>query len=186
MYNQRRLQRNGSGRTGPAQTFPPAPSTRGYISEEDEDDVASSYHGGEYEPDFEMMVTRSQTGRSSRKSRGSASGSMIMPMLSEQQQPVPIVSLGPPVEVKKIRVKVHYEDSRYVMIGLDTQFGDFVSSVRNKFAMMQNFKIKIKDDGDMVTMSDQDDLDMAKEMAKENAMKSRTSIGKMEAWIEAV
>jgi PB1 domain len=166
--NSNKLPSMGQQLTGP-------PSTQGYISEEDEENMTTtSSQGGYDEPDFEMMMSRSATGRSSRRSRASNSGSTVMPAVPELSQ------LGAPVEVKKIRVKVHAEDSRYVIIAPNAQFGDFVTSVRTKFAIMQSFKIKVKDEGDMITMSDQDDLDIALDVAKEHARQMRSEMGKME------
>jgi hypothetical protein len=47
--------------------------------------------------------------------------------------------------------------------------------VRNKF------KVEFKDDGDMITMADQDDLDMAVQTAKSVARKEGSDMAKMEA-----
>jgi hypothetical protein len=49
---------------------------------------------------------------------------------------------------------------------------EFSQSIREKFGMRQNFKVEIKDDGDMITMADQDDLDMAIDTAKDNARRA--------------
>jgi hypothetical protein len=103
------------------------------------------------EPDFEMISARS----SGRKRRS-----------------VP--------EAKKIRVKVHADDTRYVMVGVAIEFKDFVDQIRIKFGIRQNFKVKIKDEGDMITMADQDDLDMAIAQSKSDARKERNEMGKME------
>jgi hypothetical protein len=104
------------------------------------------------EPDFEMMSVRSSTGRSRR--------------------PVP--------DIKKIRVKVHTEDTRYVMISVEVQLKEFMEQIKNKFSITQAFKVKIQDEGDMVTLGDQDDLEMAISQAKQDARKERNDMGKME------
>ncbi len=87
-------------------------------------------------------------------------------------------------DVRKFRVKVHAEDVRYIMIGGAVEFPDFVDRIRDKFGMRRPFKIKIKDedmpDGDMITMGDQDDLEMAMMSAKEAAKRQRQDIGKIE------
>jgi hypothetical protein len=112
---------------------------------------------GEYndfdEPDFDMMSRTS--GRASR---------------------------GPPryVEVSRIRVKVHADDTRYVMIGPAIEFRDMVDQIRAKFGIRQNFILSIKDDGDMITMSDQDDLDMALMSSVADARKEGSELGRME------
>jgi len=89
-------------------------------------------------------------------------------------------------DIKKIRVKVHAEDSRYVMVSTPIQFKDFIDQIRNKFGLRQNFKVKIKDEGDMITMADQDDLDMAITQSKSDARKEKNEMGKMEVWIQVV
>jgi hypothetical protein len=108
------------------------------------------------EPDFEMM---------SRSNGGQRRG-------SRQRRSAP--------DIRKIRIKVHAEDTRYVMIGTAVEFADFIAQIRQKFGMRQNFKVKIKDEGDMITMADQDDLDMAISQAKTDARKERADMGKME------
>jgi hypothetical protein len=116
----------------------------------EEEDYASND-----EPDFEMM-SRGAGRRGSRRKRRSAP------------------------DVHKIRVKVHAEDTRYVMVGTAVEFADFIAQIRQKFGMRQNFKVKIKDEGDMITMADQDDLEMAISQAKTDARKERADMGKME------
>jgi len=72
------------------------------------------------------------------------------------------------------------------MVGTAVEFKDFVDQIRIKFGIRQNFKIKIKDDGDMITMADQDDLDMAIMQSKSDARKERNEMGKMEVWIQTL
>jgi hypothetical protein len=89
-----------------------------------------------------------------------------------------------PVEVKKIRVKVHAnEDTRYIMIGPEIQMGDFERKIAEKFKMRGAVKIKIVDEGDMVTMGDQDDLEVVIQAAKSAARRERSDMGKMEVCI---
>jgi hypothetical protein len=82
--------------------------------------------------------------------------------------------------MKKIRVKVHADDTRYVMVGTAVEFKDFIDQIRAKFGIRQPFKVKIRDEQDMITMADQDDLDMAIETAKAGAKKEKSDMGKME------
>lgn len=130
-----------------------------YIEEEEE---GSDYDDGSLE-DFEMVTN-------TRRGPGSMSGSSR----ATSRRP----------EVRKIRVKVHAEDVRYIMVGTAIEFPDLVDRVRDKFGIRRRFKIKIKDedvpDGDMITMGDQDDLDMAIMSSKDLAKKQRQDIGKME------
>ncbi|KIW08021.1 uncharacterized protein PV09_00966 [Verruconis gallopava] len=130
-----------------------------YISEEEEDEYSMSYDEG----DFEMLGPRpALSARSSASTRRS----------------------GP--TMKKIRVKVHADDTRYVLVGSAVEFRDFVDQIRKKFGIRQSFKIKIKDDQDMITMADQDDLDMAIESAKSIARKEKSDMGKMEVWVQII
>jgi tetratricopeptide (TPR) repeat protein len=124
-----------------------------YISEEEEDEYSMSYD----EADFEMLGPKPAL-----SARSSAS----------TRRPGPAM--------KKIRVKVHADDTRYVLVGSAVEFRDFVDQIRKKFGLRQSFKIKIKDDQDMITMADQDDLDMAIESAKSFARKEKSDMGKME------
>ncbi|KAF9877903.1 NADPH oxidase regulator [Colletotrichum karsti] len=126
---------------------------------EDEDD--GSDYGSFDEGDFEMVSNR-RPGTNSMSSRGGS------------RRP----------EIRKIRVKVHAEDVRYIMVGAAVEFPDFIDRIREKFGLRRRFKIKIRDEdmpnGDMITMGDQDDLDMAIMTAKSQARKARQDIGKME------
>ncbi|OCK96129.1 uncharacterized protein K441DRAFT_686104 [Cenococcum geophilum 1.58] len=89
-------------------------------------------------------------------------------------------------DIRTIRVKVHAEDTRYVFIEPNKAFRDFVAQIREKFGLRQNFKIKIKDEEDMITMSDQDDLDMAIQNSRTAARREKAEMGKMEVWIQEV
>ncbi|KAH7308094.1 tetratricopeptide [Stachybotrys elegans] len=134
-----------------------------YVEEEEE---GSDYDGSFDEGDFEMVSSR--RGPGSVTSRGTSRR----------------------VDVRKIRVKVHAEDVRYIMIGTAVEFPDFVDRVRDKFALRRKFKMKVKDedmpDGDMITMGDQDDLDMVIQTAKSMARRQRQEVGRMEIWIQEI
>jgi hypothetical protein len=132
-----------------------------YIEEEDE---ASDYDGSFDEGDFEMMTGRRGPGSVSSRSQSRR------------------------IDVKKIRVKVHADDVRYIMIGTAVEFSDFVDRIRDKFGLRRKFKIKVRDedvpDGDMITMGDQDDLDMVVMSSKSQARRQRQEVGRMEIWVQ--
>ncbi|TID25307.1 NADPH oxidase regulator [Venturia nashicola] len=130
-----------------------------YISEEEEDG-SDSYINSYDEAEFEMLPSLPQQMRRGSTRRGPA--------------------------MKKIRVKVHADDTRYVLVGSAVEFKDFVNQIRAKFGIRQAFKIKIKDENDMITMADQEDLEMAVETAKSGARREKSDMGKMEVWIQAV
>ncbi|CAG9993603.1 unnamed protein product [Clonostachys byssicola] len=92
------------------------------------------------------------------------------------------------VEMRRIRVKVHTSDDvRNIEFGSTIHFQDLVDRVRDKFALRRRFKIKIKDEdmpeGDMITMGDQDDLEMAISSAKSIAKLHGQELGRIEIWI---
>lgn len=90
-------------------------------------------------------------------------------------------------EIRKIRVKAHADgDTRYIMIGPAVEFGDFEGRIREKFGFRGKLKIKMQDDGDMITMGDQDDLDLLITSAKQMARKEKNEMGKMEVCLNPV
>ncbi|KAK7751311.1 hypothetical protein SLS62_006717 [Diatrype stigma] len=133
------------------------------IEEEEEGSDYDSFDEG----DFEMIPNR-QRGPASSVS-GSSRGQSRRP------------------EIRKVRVKVHADDVRYIMVGVAVEFPDFVERIRDKFGIQRRFKIKIRDEDapeDMITMGDQDDLEMAMSSVKQAARKARQDIGKMEIWVQ--
>lgn len=130
-----------------------------YIEEDEEGSDDGSFDEG----DFEMIPNR-------RPGSSSVSGS------SRGQSRRP--------EARKVRIKVHSEDVRYIMVGTAIEFPDLVDKIRDKFGLRRRFKLKVRDedapDSDMITMGDQDDLDMVMMGVKSAARKARQDIGKME------
>ncbi|KAK0738245.1 NADPH oxidase regulator NoxR [Schizothecium vesticola] len=161
------MYQGGGGNGGGSRTSKAQKSTRGgqarYIEEEEE---GSDYEDASFdEGDFEMVSNRRAPGSVSGASRRSSS------------------RRGP----TKVRVKVHAGDVRYIMVGMAVEFPDLVSSIQAKFGLRRRFKIKVKDDdsdGDMITMGDQDDLDMIMQTVVETAKRQRLDTGKMEVWVE--
>ena len=88
-------------------------------------------------------------------------------------------------EMRKVRVKSHFnDDTRYLMIGAVIDFGDLESKIREKFAIKDQLKIRMMDEvGDMITIADQDDLEMLLSSVRSQAKKERSEMGKMEVWI---
>ena len=83
--------------------------------------------------------------------------------------------------VRSLRVKVHTEDdTRYMMFGPTIEYGDFEGKIREKFSIKSRMKIKMQDEGDMITMGDQDDLDMLLSLAISAAGKEGNEMGKLE------
>ncbi|KAF2000063.1 hypothetical protein P154DRAFT_208176 [Amniculicola lignicola CBS 123094] len=141
-----------------------------YIDEEDEDDYEQSDLD---DAEFEMVSRAKSRRRSPARSNTSS-------RRSDRDR----AERGG--EVAKIRVKVHSSDTRYVFVQPSTSMREFVQSIREKFGLRQNFKIEIRDDDDMITMADQDDLDMAISSARTMAKKENSDMAKMEVWIKEV
>ncbi|KAK3494324.1 uncharacterized protein B0T23DRAFT_427346 [Neurospora hispaniola] len=138
-----------------------------YIQEEDDE---SDYDVSFDEAEFEMVSGRRPSLSTVRSSGGRGSS----------RRP----------ELRSIRVKVHAGDVRYIMVGTAIEFPDFEEKIRSKFGIRRRIKIKIKDDdspdGDMITVGDQDDLDMLIQTVKQNARKQRLETGKMEVWVQEI
>lgn len=131
---------------------------------EEDDDEGSDYDGNSIdEGDFEMMNPRRGTG--SMSAGGSSRGASRRP------------------DIRKVRVKVHSDDVRYIMVGTAVEFPDLVDRIRDKFGMRRRFKIKIRDEdspSEMITMADQDDLEMAMMSVKSQARRQKLEVGKLE------
>lgn len=134
-----------------------------YIEEEEEASDYDSFDEGEFE-----MVTSRRPGTS--VAGGSSRGGSRRP------------------EIRKVRIKVHAEDVRYVMVSTTIEFSELVDRIRDKFGLRRRFKLKVRDEDvpqstDMITMGDQDDLDVAMIGVKQMARKQRLDIGKLEVRI---
>lgn len=102
------------------------------------------------------------------------------------------------VDMTKIRVKVHGErDTRYVMTTPATTFVEFLEQIRKKFGLLcgeasegktGEFKLKMRDEeGDMVTMGDQEDLEMAVQACRDTLLAGGVEdayMGKMEVCVD--
>lgn len=72
------------------------------------------------------------------------------------------------------------------MMGAVIDFGDLESKIREKFSIKEQMKIRMQDDGDMITMGDQDDLEMLLSSVRSQARKEKNEMGKMEVWISSI
>ncbi|KAJ5673763.1 hypothetical protein N7462_009202 [Penicillium macrosclerotiorum] len=92
-------------------------------------------------------------------------------------------------EVTKFRTKVHApDDIRYIMIGATVEYAEFEARIREKFGFRGPLKVRVQDDGDMITMVDQEDLDLLVGSARDIARREGSEMGKMEvrSWICSV
>lgn len=74
------------------------------------------------------------------------------------------------------------------MLNPEVHFRDFVERVREKFGLKAGFKCKVRDEGDLITMGDKDDWEMAIGAVRKEAMgrDEGAEMGKMEVWVVEV
>ncbi|KAI1815873.1 hypothetical protein GGS20DRAFT_299932 [Poronia punctata] len=130
-----------------------------YIEEEEEASDYDSFNEGE----FEIV--------SNRRPAASTTGSIR----SGSRRP----------EIRNVKVKVHAsEDVRSFLVSVNIEYPDLVEKVRDKLGLRRRFKIKVRDDdapqSDMITMGDQDDLELIMMGVKAMARKKREDMGKLE------
>ena len=86
-------------------------------------------------------------------------------------------------DVRTCRVKVrHGDDTRYLMVATTIAFDGFRERVREKLGVPGRFKITMMDEGDMITVGDHEDWDMALATARKEARKSDDEMARMEVY----
>ena len=84
-------------------------------------------------------------------------------------------------DVRTIRVKAHNgDDTRYIMVSTGIMYEEFLDRVRDKLSLQPRFKVKIKDEGDLITMGDRDDWELAIQTVRREARKTAAEMGKLE------
>lgn len=84
-------------------------------------------------------------------------------------------------DIRSVRVKMHYEDdTRYIMCGTNVDFEEFQDKVRDKLELRNRIRIKIKDEGDLITVGDADDWNMQVIMARKSAKRDGDDMARME------
>lgn len=92
--------------------------------------------------------------------------------------------------IRRVRIKVHVQsETRYILLtnkhnpenALSVRYPDLIDRITDKFGLHQRrFRCTVLDDGDEITLGDQDDLDMALSTAKAAARKEGADMAKME------
>lgn len=195
---QRAVQRNMSQQSrssGPLFGERPPAQQLGYMPEEDTvDDLYSMY--GRSKPKKQQRSRQQQEYLDEEDEYINSSPDeqgMYAPRRSHSRGPS-ISSTGSSKrpDMRKIRVKVHADgDTRYVMVNAPfIEYDDFESRVREKFSIRGKMKMLMRDfddePGQMITMADQDDLDVLLSHVKSTARKERSEMGKMEIWVQQV
>ena len=107
-----------------------------------------------------------------------AGGTLSRPMRDESRNRA---SSRREKDVRTVRVKVHAgEDTRYLMVSTTIMYEEFLDRVRDKLSLKDRFKVKIKDEGDLITMGDRDDWELAIQTVRRQARKDSADMGKME------
>ncbi|KAK5241608.1 hypothetical protein LTR16_009204, partial [Cryomyces antarcticus] len=153
-----------------------------FIDEEEEDDEqdeelerkdstaqTSADSGLDHDPDFDMLSPPLPPQRRSPSRRSHRASSRPPP---PSQLPT----------ISRIRIKVHSsDDTRYILTAPSPVFAAFADQLRAKFALRSALRIKVKDEeGDWITLADQDDLDLAVEGCVSAARRERAEMGKLE------
>lgn len=86
-----------------------------------------------------------------------------------------------PVDVRTVRVKMHHNDeSRYLMVNTEIIWVEFQDRAREKLGLRGRLKIKMKDEGDMITVGDADDWNMAVQTSKRQARKDGDDMARLQ------
>ena len=89
-----------------------------------------------------------------------------------------------PIDIRTVRVKMHHnEDTRYLMVNTGMMWEEFLERAREKLALSKKFKVRMKDEGDLITVGDGDDWDMALQTAKKEARSSGGDMARLEVSI---
>ena len=149
---------NGLKSTQSTRDQPPRRQQQGYSPDMDRDSGGSSLD------DFEMLndggaVSRNVSRGASRTRR--------------------------PVDIRTVRVKMHHgEESRYLMVSTNIMWDEFQDRAREKLGLKGRFRVKMKDEGDLITVGDADDWDMAVQTSKRQARKEGDDMARLQVSLE--
>lgn len=200
--------RTSSENRSPAQRYSPARSDRGrqyqdaprrQQSGDDADDrypddlydlYSATASANPYAPKSAhstRQVPRRQNTISSEMDHDSGGSSMDdFEMLNDASGMHPSMSRGTsrsrrPADLRTIRVKMHHNDeSRYLMVNTGIVWEDFLDRAREKLGLRGRFKVRMKDEGDLITVGDADDWDMAIQTSKRQARKDGDDMARLQ------
>ncbi|TKX20819.1 tetratricopeptide repeat-containing protein 13 [Elsinoe australis] len=134
--------------------------------------------------------SRFREGSRVREGRRQGSRSRVMREVVEDEQPP---------GVKRVRVKLHAEsDTRFLMIGPETGFGEMLEMVKGKLGISGECKVKMRDEeGDFVTVGDGEDWEMCLDGVRRTALVEWEGalhegvgdvgeLGKLDLWVSAL
>ena len=85
----------------------------------------------------------------------------------------------------RLKIKVHYKDTRMLVVSAYISFHNLLYKIHEKFDVSSTLRIQYKDeDNVLVLMIDQDDLDLARQIARAQAKASNDGapVEKLELW----
>jgi len=89
-----------------------------------------------------------------------------------------------PAVTRTIRLKVHYnDDTRYIIAQVSITFAELVTSIAKKFKLHSSADLVVKtrdEDGDLITIADQEDLEAACVVCAERAAKEAAEYLRLE------
>ncbi|BFZ60386.1 hypothetical protein YB2330_001422 [Saitoella coloradoensis] len=94
--------------------------------------------------------------------------------MDEDQLFEPVTSRRAEIVIRKVKLRVRLDDVRVITIRPDVSFRELENSVRKKFELARAPKMKFRDeDGELIRLGDEDDLEEALTQAKKEAMKDQ-------------
>ncbi|CDS05545.1 hypothetical protein LRAMOSA08073 [Lichtheimia ramosa] len=95
--------------------------------------------------------------------------------------PQPSTSTSSSMAGNKIKIKVHYSDTRVLLMPTNITFDELLTRIRSKFNAPPTLRLQYKDEDDeMVIMIDDDDLSMARQICK--MRNGDSGVERMEIW----
>ena len=103
---------------------------------------------------------------------------------SRSAQAVPTATSPAPAVTRTIRLKVHHnDDTRYIIAQVSITFAELVISIAKKFKLHSSADLLVKtrdEDGDLITIADQEDLEAACVVCAERAAKEASEYLRLE------
>jgi len=88
------------------------------------------------------------------------------------------------IDCQKVKVKMHFiNEVRALVVPIDIEFDKFKLRITNKLEIQSRIKVKTRDeDGELILLGDNEDLEMIMHAAKEEARRRQVEIGRIEVW----
>ncbi|KAI9494742.1 hypothetical protein BDB00DRAFT_816886 [Zychaea mexicana] len=156
---------------------PPIPRSQSNYDEFDSPTTTSITTAGTSQFDLELDEVYGSLHNLSMHAAGNGSNAS----LDRPFTPQPSTSTSSAKDLpNKIKIKVHYSDTRILLMPTHVTFDELLHKVRHKFNAPPSLRLQYKDEDDeMVIMIDDDDLSMARQICR---MRNGSSPERMEIW----